>query len=172
MARHRAFTLLLLCNMLAALIYATFDSTLVQYLTRSGLPDVVNSIALLVTINALTIVVAQFPPPPAGKHRTGGRLMLGMLLMLLAQLGFAWTPVTLFAGLALATVVLSLGELIVFPTFSVEVDQLTPTTCAAAISARPISTASAPRWHRCTAGSCSTMPAARRCTSAWPRCAG
>lgn len=61
MARHRAFTLLLLCNMLAALIYATFDSTLVQYLTRSGLPDVVNSIALLVTINALTIVVAQFP---------------------------------------------------------------------------------------------------------------
>lgn len=52
--------------------------------------------------------------------------MLGMLLMLLAQLGFAWTPVTLFAGLALATVVLSLGELIVFPTFSVEVDQLTP----------------------------------------------
>ena len=173
MARHRAFTLLLLCNMLAALIYATFDSTLVQYLTRSGLPDVVNSIALLVTINALTIVVAQFPLLRLLENTgTGGRLMLGMLLMLLAQLGFAWTPVTLFAGLALATVVLSLGELIVFPTFSVEVDQLTPTTCAAAISARPISTASAPRWHRCTAGSCSTMPAARRCTSAWPRCAG
>ncbi len=127
MARHRAFTLLLLCNMLAALIYATFDSTLVQYLTRSGLPDVVNSIALLVTINALTIVVAQFPLLRLLENTgTGGRLMLGMLLMLLAQLGFAWTPVTLFAGLALATVVLSLGELIVFPTFSVEVDQLTP----------------------------------------------
>ncbi|MDG3709093.1 MDR family MFS transporter [Pseudomonas aeruginosa] len=127
MARHRAFTLLLLCNMLAALIYATFDSTLVQYLTRSGLPDVVNSIALLVTINALTIVVAQFPLLRLLENTgTGGRLVLGMLLMLLAQLGFAWTPVTLFAGLALATVVLSLGELIVFPTFSVEVDQLTP----------------------------------------------
>lgn len=92
MARHRAFTLLLLCNMLAALIYATFDSTLVQYLTRSGLPDVVNSIALLVTINALTIVVAQFPLLRLLENTgTGGRLMLGMLLMLLAQLGFAWT---------------------------------------------------------------------------------
>ncbi|MDF5939959.1 MFS transporter [Pseudomonas aeruginosa] len=70
MARHRAFTLLLLCNMLAALIYATFDSTLVQYLTRSGLPDVVNSIALLVTINARDHSGRPVsPPPPAGKHR-------------------------------------------------------------------------------------------------------
>lgn len=39
---------------------------------------------------------------------------------------FGGDVATLFAGLALATVVLSLGELIVFPTFSVEVDQLTP----------------------------------------------
>ncbi|MFU1923711.1 hypothetical protein ACM6PT_42100, partial [Klebsiella pneumoniae] len=55
------------------------------------------------TINALTIVVAQFPLLRLLENTgTGGRLMLGMLLMLLAQLGFAWTPVTLFAGLALA----------------------------------------------------------------------
>jgi MFS family permease len=127
MARHRAFTLLLLSNLLAALIYATFDSTLVQYLTRSGLPDVIHTIALLVTINAVTIVVAQFPLlrllEPVS---TRGRLMGGLLLMLLSQLGYAFIPVSFFAGLALATVVLSLGELIVFPTFSVEVDQLTP----------------------------------------------
>ncbi len=64
---------------------------------------------------AAEAVAAEYHPLLAGQ-RGGG----------LVQLGFAWTPVTLFAGLALATVVLSLGELIVFPTFSVEVDQLTP----------------------------------------------
>ncbi|MGA4815818.1 hypothetical protein ACPA9J_14495 [Pseudomonas aeruginosa] len=81
---------------------------------------------------------------------------------------------TLFAGLALRPRWYSaLGELIRVPTFSVEVDQLTPTTCAAAVSARPISTASAPALAPLYGGSCSTMPAAGRCTSALaPHCAG
>ncbi len=85
MARHRAFTLLLLCNMLAALIYATFDSDprAVPHPQRSARRGQQHR--------------------PAGDHQradhsgrpvsllrllentgTGGRLMLGMLLMLLA----------------------------------------------------------------------------------------
>ncbi|CDH04125.1 hypothetical protein XBO1_1040028 [Xenorhabdus bovienii str. oregonense] len=33
--------MLMFCNMLAAFVYASFDSTFVQYLTRSGVPDVI-----------------------------------------------------------------------------------------------------------------------------------
>ena len=127
MIRHRLFALLLLCNMLAALVYASFDSTLVQYLTRSNVPDVMSLIASLIAVNAVTIIVAQFPLLRLlQRFSTGSRLMAGLLLMLLAQLLFAFAPVTQFYLLAAATIVLSLGELVVFPTFSVEVDQLTP----------------------------------------------
>ncbi|MDC9581608.1 MFS transporter [Xenorhabdus sp. PR6a] len=129
MIKHRLFSLLLISNMLAALVYASFDSTLVQYLTRSNIPDVVSLIAKLVTINALTIIIAQFPLLRVlQQHSTGTRLRIGLLLMLIAQLLFAFSPAILFSMLALATIILSLGELIVFPTFSVEVDQITPST--------------------------------------------
>ncbi|WP_099125996.1 MDR family MFS transporter [Xenorhabdus stockiae] len=129
MIRHRLFALLMFCNMLAALVYASFDSTLVQYLTRSHVPHVMSLIATLIAINALTIIIAQFPLLHLlQRYSTGIRLMIGLLLMLLAQLLFAFVPVTQFYMLAVATIVLSLGELVVFPTFSVEVDQITPST--------------------------------------------
>ncbi|EAV3944761.1 MFS transporter [Salmonella enterica] len=129
MIRHRLFSLLLICNMFAALVYASFDSTLVQYLTRSGVANVLMVIAMLVMINCLTIIVAQFPLLRLlQRFSTGSRLLFGLFLMLLAQLLFAFSPAHLFLMLALATIILSLGELIVFPTFSVEVDQLTPDT--------------------------------------------
>lgn len=127
MLRHRLFCLLLLCNTLAALVYANFDSSLVQYLTRSGIPDVVHMIAVLVAINALTIVLAQFPLLHLlQRYSSGGRLLIGMLLMLAAQFLFSFSPLSSFFALGIATVILSLGELIVFPTFSVAVDQITP----------------------------------------------
>ncbi|VTP61748.1 putative transporter [Serratia rubidaea] len=98
-----------------------------QYLTRSGIPDVVHMIAVLVAINALTIVLAQFPLLHLlQRYSSGGRLLIGMLLMLAAQFLFAFSPLSSFFALGIATVILSLGELIVFPTFSVAVDQITP----------------------------------------------
>ena len=127
MVCHRIFTLLLLCNMLAALIYASFDSSLIQYLTRSNISGIMSTIALLVTVNSLTIIVAQFPLLRVLQHHSiTVRLMFGIMLMLIAQLLFAFSPLTQFYLLVLATVALSLGELVVFPTFSIAVDKLTP----------------------------------------------
>jgi MFS family permease len=54
------------------------------------------------------------------------RLTIGLSLMFVAQVGFAFAGVAHTTLLALATIVLSLGELIVFPTFSVKIDRLTP----------------------------------------------
>ncbi|MGS0630425.1 hypothetical protein, partial [Photorhabdus asymbiotica] len=53
---HRTFVMLLLCNVLVMFVYANFDSTLVQYLSRSNINNVTNFIALLVIVNSLTII--------------------------------------------------------------------------------------------------------------------
>lgn len=123
--KHRRFTLLMLCNTVAAFVYASFDSTLPQYLARSEVQDPVTLLVILITLNSLIVVFTQFPLLRLLEaYSTRCRLFWGMALMLASQLVFAGSPVTLFWGLALATLLLSVGELIVFPIFSIEVDRL------------------------------------------------
>jgi len=124
---HRIFTLLLICNLLAALVYANFDSSMVQYLTRSKIPDVIQTVAWLITINALIILVFQFPLLKVLQStETNTRTFIGMILMFISQCLYMLVPASSFIGLAVATIILSLGELIVFPTFSVQIDRMTP----------------------------------------------
>jgi MFS family permease len=124
---NRVFLLLLLSNVAMAFVYANFDSSLVQYLTRSHAPQLLTMISTLVAVNAATVIFGQFPilrmmePLPPRQ-----RIVIGVALMGAAQVLFAVAPVTSLAGFVLATLVLSVGELIAFPTFSVEVDRNTP----------------------------------------------
>lgn len=60
--QDRGFLLLIMANLLLMLVYAQFESPLIQYLTRAGTPEVERLIGWLVTTNALTIVMLQFPP--------------------------------------------------------------------------------------------------------------
>ena len=123
--KHRRFTLLMLCNTLAAFVYASFDSTLPQYLARSEVQDPVTLLVILITLNSLIVVFIQFPLLSLLEdYSTRCRLFWGMALMLTSQLVFAGSPVTLFWRLVLATLLLSVGELIVFPIFSIEIDRL------------------------------------------------
>lgn len=123
--KHRRFTLLMLCNTLAAFVYASFDSTLPQYLARSEVQDPVTLLVILITLNSLIVVFTQFPILRLLEgYSTRCRLFWGMALMLTSQLVFAGSPVTVLWGLALAALLLSVGELIVFPIFSIEVDRL------------------------------------------------
>ncbi|WP_027210417.1 MDR family MFS transporter [Burkholderia sp. WSM2232] len=124
---HRAFVTLLLCNMLVALVYANFDSTLVQYIARFNPDGGRHLVAWLIAVNAATVTIAQFPVLRLLEARSIElRLTAGLSLIFVAQVGFAFAGVTHIALLVLATIVLSLGELIVFPTFSVKIDRLTP----------------------------------------------
>lgn len=124
---HRAFVTLLICNMLVALVYANFDSTLVQYIARSSPDGGRRLVAWLIAVNAATVTIAQFPVLRLLEARSIElRLTIGLALMFAAQVGFATAGVKQMSILVLATIVLSLGELIVFPTFSVKIDRLTP----------------------------------------------
>lgn len=123
--KHRRFTLLMLCNTLAAFVYSAFDTTLPQYLVRTEAHDPVTLLVFLITLNSLVVVFTQFPIVRLLEgYSTRCRLFWGMAMMLTSQLVFAYAPVTVFWGLVLATLLLSVGELIVFPIFSIEVDRL------------------------------------------------
>ncbi|QXX85165.1 MFS transporter (plasmid) [Providencia sp. R33] len=124
---HRAFMLLLLCNILVMFVYANFDSTLVQYLSRTDLPNVVSLIALLVIVNSLTIILTQLPLLHLLRRLTPrSKILLGIFFIALAQLIFAFSPLDTAYYLCFATIILSFGEIVAIPTFNVEVDRLTP----------------------------------------------
>ncbi len=124
---HRTFVMLLLCNILVMFVYANFDSTLVQYLSRSNINNVTNLIALLVIVNSLTIITLQIPTLVLLRNFTPRiKILIGIMLIAIAQIIFAFSPINTVYYLCVATVILSFGEIIAIPTFNVEVDRLTP----------------------------------------------
>jgi MFS family permease len=125
--QDRSFLLLTMANMLLMLVYAQFESPLIQYLTRAGTPEVERLIGWLVSANALTIVILQFPL----LHLTANwpikrRLQLGVAFFLSAQLQFALGDTAIWWHWIVAVILLSIGECILFPLLNVLVDQMAP----------------------------------------------
>ncbi|MFM4803591.1 MDR family MFS transporter [Aeromonas bivalvium] len=127
LGRDRAFLLLTLANLLLMLVYAQFESPLIQYLTRAGTPEVARLVGLLVTTNALTIVLLQFPLLHlTARWRIKHRLQLGVALFLGAQLLFALGDTAIWWHWIVAVILLSVGECILFPLLNVLIDQMAP----------------------------------------------
>ncbi|PKQ77595.1 MFS transporter [Aeromonas sobria] len=123
----RAFLLLVMANLLMVLVYSQFHSPLVQYLTRAGMPQVAELIALLVATNALTVVLLQFPLLRLlSRWPVRVRLHIGMALFLAAQLLFALGDPTVRSHWFGAVLLLSIGETILFPLLNVLIDQMAP----------------------------------------------
>ena len=125
--QDRGFLLLTMANMLLMLVYAQFESPLIQYLTRAGTPEVERLIGWLVSTNARTIVILQVPL----LHLTANwsikrRLQLGVAFFLSAQLQFALGDTAIWWHWIVAVILLSIGECILFPLLNVLVDQMAP----------------------------------------------
>ncbi|WP_139476470.1 MFS transporter [Aeromonas veronii] len=124
----RAFLLLVMANLLMVLVYSQFHSPLVQYLTRAGMPQVAELVALLVATNALTVVLLQFPLLRLlSRWPVRVRLHIGMALFLAAQLLFALGDPMVRSHWFGAVLLLSIGETILFPLLNVLIDQMAPT---------------------------------------------
>ena len=114
--QDRGFLLLIMANLLLMLVYAQFESPLIQYLTRAGTPEVERLIGWLVTTNALTIVMLQFPLLHlTARWSTRRKLQLGVALFLGAQLQFALGDTAIWWHWIVAVILLSVGECILFP---------------------------------------------------------
>ncbi|WP_312045576.1 MFS transporter [Erwinia sp.] len=121
------FSKLLVCYFIVMFVYISFDSPLIQLLTRLKFSELNYAISMIFVVNAVTVVVFQYPVMFLLKSWTiRSRIIMGIFLISVSQLLF----LTVYSGsvemLALCVLVLSIGELITMPAFSVEVDRLAP----------------------------------------------
>ncbi len=118
---------LILANILCMFIYAQMDSSLIQYLTRAKVPDLLELISSMIFTNALVIISFQFILLKLlASLSLVARIQVGLVLLMLSQLWLALNPLTLFWGFIGAIVVMSLAEAILFPSMNVHIDRLAP----------------------------------------------
>jgi len=125
--QDRVFLVVVLANILTLFIYAHFDTSLVQYLTQMHAPALVGLISSMILVNALTIVLLQFPLLRLMRGLSvNNRMLVGVMILAAGQVWFALNPVHLAYGWLGATFIVSLAEAILFPTMSIQVDRMAP----------------------------------------------
>jgi len=118
---------LIFANILCMFIYAQMDSSLIQYLTRAEVPDLLQLISAMIFTNALVIISTQFLLLKLMANLSlVSRIQIGLVLLMCSQVWLALNPLTLFWGWIGAIVVMSLAETILFPTMNVHIDRLAP----------------------------------------------
>jgi MFS family permease len=118
---------LIFANILCMFIYAQMDSSLIQYLTRAKVPDLLELISAMIFTNALVIISTQFLLLRLMSSLSlVARIQVGLVLLMCSQIWLAINPLTLFWGWIGAIVVMSLAETILFPTMNVHIDRLAP----------------------------------------------
>ena len=123
----RVFLIFVLAMALGGVGYAQIDSGLVQYFTLSGEIDVRAFFPYVVLLNGMTVLVFQFPLLALMRRVAPFlRAMIGILLLSLSFAMLAIVPITSKALILLSIFVLSLGEVILFPTAQVLIDRLAP----------------------------------------------
>lgn len=118
---------LIFANILCMFIYAQMDSSLIQYLTRAGAPDLLTLISGMIFTNAMVIISTQFLRLKLmARFPLVKRIQIGLLLLIGSQIWLAFNPLDLFWGWIGAIVVMSVAETILFPTMNVHIDRLAP----------------------------------------------
>ncbi len=127
LAADKLLQCLIFANILCMFIYAQMDSSLIQYLTRAKVPDLLELISAMILTNALVIISTQFLLLKLmASLSLVNRIQVGLVLLMCSQVWLAVNPLTLFWGWIGAIVVMSLAETILFPTMNVHIDRLAP----------------------------------------------
>jgi MFS family permease len=127
LGRDHPFLLLVLASLICSICYGQTDSALVQYLQIQSVADIASLYAILIAVNAGTIVILQFPLLRLMQSVTlFRRSMFGVILFVFGFVGFAIAPTETPYGLMLAMFVLSVGEAILFPTQNLIIDRIAP----------------------------------------------
>ncbi|REL27784.1 MFS transporter [Thalassotalea euphylliae] len=128
LAKDRVLQCLIVANIICKFVYAQMDSTLIQYLTRADVPQLMTLISSMIFANAAVIVCLQFVLlKMMARLSLTQRIQVGLVLLAAAQIWMAVNPVNAFWGWIGAVVILSIGEAILFPTMNVHIDRLAPT---------------------------------------------
>lgn len=125
--KDKAFQLLVIANTLIMTCYGQFEATLVQYLGLVRPDDAVGLYATLVMVNAATILIFQFPMLALLRNiQLHNRIYLSLALFALGFSAYAWLPQQLAIAWILATLIMSVGESVLFPTLNIQIDVMAP----------------------------------------------
>ncbi|EXU73948.1 MFS transporter [Erwinia mallotivora] len=127
MLRHKKFTVFVLCNFIVMLIYAVFDTTLIQYINLSNPINPGEITAMVFIANAAGVILLQ--KPVMWLMRSSGitpRIVTGTFLLTLSQLAFLFSDTRSAWQMIFSTLLLTLGEIIVMPTLNIATDLLAP----------------------------------------------
>lgn len=125
--KDKIFVKLIFANILMMFVYGQYESSIPQVIVRSGVEDAAIFVSALVMVNTCTIILFQFPLLRLLQNvPLYTRTRIGMSFMACAQVGFFMVPIEWPMGWLLACFLLSLGEVIAFPTLNVQIDQLAP----------------------------------------------
>ncbi|WP_133406835.1 MDR family MFS transporter [Parashewanella tropica] len=125
--KDRLLQCLILANVLCLFIYGQMDSSLIQYLTREQVPNLLELISSMIFVNALVIISCQFVLLKLMASRPLlVRIRIGLVMLMLSQVWFAINPLHFFIGWIGAVIIMSLAEAILFPTMNVHVDRIAP----------------------------------------------
>ncbi|AVH33673.1 MFS transporter [Vibrio fluvialis] len=126
-SKDSIFVKMMIANFIMMFVYAQMESSIPQVIVRSSVSDAAQLVASLVLVNTLTIIIFQFPTLKWLEHMPlFVRTRIGMVLMMLAQVGFLFTPTDWPYGWYIAGFILSMGEVIAFPTLNVQIDRMAP----------------------------------------------
>ncbi|MBY7917608.1 MFS transporter [Vibrio fluvialis] len=126
-SKDSIFVKMMIANFIMMFVYAQMESSIPQVIVRSSVSDAAQLVASLVLVNTLTIIIFQFPTLKWLEHvPLFVRTRIGMVLMMLAQVGFLFTPTDWHYGWYIAGFILSMGEVIAFPTLNVQIDRMAP----------------------------------------------
>ncbi len=127
LAKDRLLQSLILANVICMFIFGQMDGSLVQYLSRAEVPNVLELISSMIFTNAMIIITCQFLLLKLMAHWSlVKRIQVALVLLIASQLWMALNPVTLFWGWIGAVVVMSLAEAVLFPTMNVHIDRIAP----------------------------------------------
>ncbi|MBD1566439.1 MDR family MFS transporter [Vibrio sp. S12_S33] len=126
-SKDNIFVKLMVANFIMMFVYGQVESSIPQVIVRTSVLDAAQIVAGLVLVNTMTIIVFQFPMLKwLESIPLFVRTRIGMGLMAVAQIGFLLTPADWPIGWAIACFILSMGEVIAFPTLNVQIDRMAP----------------------------------------------
>lgn len=127
LASDRAFMVMVIANLLIMLTYSQIEATLIQFINLFSHIDATHLYTWLITTNALTIIIFQFPMLKLLERMAlSHRVIIGSLLFGLSFSAFAIIPVESPTLWILNMVILSLGETVLFPTLNLQIDRMAP----------------------------------------------
>ncbi len=127
LAQDKSFQVFVLALGIGGVAYSQLEAGLIQYIQQGGEIDPVTFYPKVTLTNAATVLVLQFPLL-AALQRVAPlyRAMLGIGLLAVAFAMLALVPITYQYTILFAIIVLSIGEVILFPTINLIIDRMAP----------------------------------------------